>query len=217
MESDRHVIVLDVNVYLEVAALLGPPFSWEKFDARAAKSVNEDHPCHETPEVDSLRVIAMCTSGRFAGEVTAEVWTNAHIDGLVRSKASHPEVPAVPSGHRGLGWSPEDAQSLVDDLVTGITRRSSGGTLGANGVPDGDPPLDHEDGMVFGACRELVGDDPLCNVFCVTRDRDFVDAYKRGDLPDHTRVLTPPAMVALMRAARASISMKKIARPRSDP
>lgn len=210
LEHTRHVLVLDVNVYLEVADLLQPPFTWAKFDAHAARGAKEPVPCSSTPAMDSLRVIAMCTSGRFAGGDPVEVWTSAHIDGLVRSKARHPLVPAPGSDKRGLGWCDTHAQSLVDELVRGITRRSNGGTLGEAQFPDGDPPLDHEDGMVYGACRVLAGDDPLSNVFCVTRDRGFLAAYREEKLPRHTRVLSPPQMVALMQAARARLSVQRM-------
>lgn len=118
--------MLDVNVYLEVAELLGPPFTWAAFDAAAARATSEPFPCTSNPRIDSLRVVSMCTSGRFAGDDSVEVWTSAHIDKLVRSKASQPVVPTPGSNKRGLGWSEADAQSLVVDLVEGLTRRSAG-------------------------------------------------------------------------------------------
>lgn len=67
--------------------------------------------------------------------------------------------------------------------------------------------------MVFGACRALASEDLLCSVVCVTRDRGFLEAHRGGYLPDHTRVLSPPEMVALMREARRRLSIRRIAAP----
>lgn len=33
IEPQLHVVVFDVNVYLDVADRVGPPFTWEKFDS----------------------------------------------------------------------------------------------------------------------------------------------------------------------------------------
>lgn len=202
--------MLDINVYLDVANYLGPPFTWEGLSAAAAQTRGQPVPCADY-RVDSLRLIAMCTSGRFAGDESVEVWTNTHIERLVRRKAMHPVTPNPGSEHRGLGWSAEHAQSLIDELIEGLLMKSNGGSLGGvNQYPDGNPPLDHEDGMVFGACRTLAGDDLLSRVYCVTRDGGFLDAYRAGRLVNHTRVLTPAQMVALMRAARSQLSIRRM-------
>lgn len=199
----RHVVVFDVNVYLDIARLLGPPFRWEDFERTSAQKFRSPPPSPSA--ADSLRAIAMCTSGFFAGDDPVEVWTNAHIEGLVRRKAQESR-----SGSKsGLGWTAADAQTLVDDLIEGLLRRSNGGTLGAN-FPDGNPPLDHEDGMVFGACRQLSGNDPVAHVYCVTRDQSFLDCAREGRLSSHSRVLTPAALAAAMRAARNARSIGKM-------
>jgi hypothetical protein len=104
-ESQRHVVVFDVNVYLDVADLLGPPFTWGKFDANAAGVAKENVPHPDDPAYDSLRAIAVCTSGKFAGPETLEVWTNTHIDKTVRAKAQQSAIPDPDTGYRGLGWA----------------------------------------------------------------------------------------------------------------
>jgi hypothetical protein len=214
-EPTRHVVVLDVNIYLEVGALLGPPFSWEKFDERVAQS-GPLRKSGERQELDSLRLVAACTSGKFAGDDPLEVFTNSHIDRLVRRKAMDPAVPVAVAGsrRRGLGWSADNAQSLVDDLVYGLVEMSNGGTLGDTPATDGRPILDHDDGMVYGACRFLAGQDPLCNVYCITRDNQFLEAYRSGELSRHSRVLTPAAMTELIRKARLKVSLRSM-RPKS--
>lgn len=205
----RHIVVFDCNVYLDVAHLLGPPFSWDRFETAVARVVKESVPHPRDRAYDSLRAIATCASGRFVGDETVEVWTNAHIDKIVRGKAVQPTAPDPVTGYRGLGWTPHDAQSLVTDLIYGIAQRSNGGSLGDH-VPDGHPPLDYEDGMVYGACRRLVGEDPLARVYCVTRDKGFLKARKEKYLTDHSTVLAPAEFVALTRRARAQYSMKQI-------
>lgn len=211
IEPERHVVVFDCNIYLDVAALVGAPFTWDKFYAAVAPLATVPVPHPSDAAYDSLRAVAACTSGRFAGDEVLEVWTNSHIDTIVRGKAQQPTDPSPRTGFRGLGWSREDAQTLVDDLIGGLLERSAGGTLGL-GVPDGNPPLDHEDGMVYGACRSLAGDDPLCKAYCITRDREFLQASSEKLLRDHSRVLPPAKFVALVRAARAGYSMRKMHR-----
>jgi hypothetical protein len=210
-ETQRHIVVFDCNVYLDVACIVGPPFSWQVFESAVAHVAQDKLPHPDDRAYDSLRAIAGCTSGRFAGSETLEVWTNAHIDKIVRGKAMQPVEPDA-VGYRGLGWARNDAQSLVDDLVHGIAAQSNGGTLGGH-YPDGNPPLDHEDGMVYGACKALASADPLAIVYCVTRDRGFVAAYRNNQLDNHTIVLTPSAFVALFRKARTYYSMQRMRPP----
>ena len=76
-QAGRFVVVLDVNIYLDVADELGEPFTWEKFEAALSGA-----PCH------SLRAIAMLRTGAFPDGRKVEVWTSEHIDRLVALKAS---------------------------------------------------------------------------------------------------------------------------------
>lgn len=204
----RHIVVFDCNIYLDVACLLGPPFSWGKFDAAAARVAKTRVPHPVDRAYDALRAIAACASGRFAGDETVEVWTNSHINKIVRSKAVQSTEPG-PDGYRGLGWDQAEAQSLVTDLIYGVAERSNGGVLDGH-YPDGNPPLDYEDGMVYGACRHLAATDPLARVYCVTRDKGFLKAHKDERLSDHSKVLTPSAFVALIRMARAQYSIRRM-------
>lgn len=212
-EPQRHIVVLDCNIYLDVARLLGPPFRWSELSKAAAQMAREPVPHPMGQMYDSLRAVAICTSGRFAGDETLEVWTNAHIDRLVRGKAMQPITPDPTTNLRGLGWSRDDAQTLVTELIEGLTSQSNGGTLGSGGFPDGNPPLDHEDGMVYGACRSLAGDDPLAKVYCVTRDGGFIGSYQAGSLGNHSRVVTPAMFVAGVRSARSQYSTQRMLRP----
>lgn len=212
MTAQRHVVIFDCNVYLDVARTLGEPYTLQDFNKRAAQ-VGSDVVPHPNPHNDSLRAIAACTSGRFAGAETLEVWTSDHIDRMVRNKAMHPTTEDPASGFRGLGWSQANAEDLVDDLVYGVVNASGGGTIGQT-FPDGNPPLDHEDGLVYGACREVMRADALCRIYCVTNDQPFLADYRAGRLPGHAIVLAPAQFLGLVRAARAGAGARSIARAR---
>lgn len=210
-EPQRHIVIFDCNVYLDVACFTGPPFSWNKFDAEVARLAGVEVP-HPTNRVyDSMRAIGVCTSGLFASNETLEVWTSAHIDKIVQGKSQQSVVPNA-SGYRGLGWSKSDAQALVDDLIYGIIDMSDGGSLDHH-YPEGNPPLDHEDGMVYGACRVLAGEDPLAKVYCVTNDKGFLKAAKEQALGSYGHVLTPSLFVKLVRSARAQYSIGRMPPP----
>ncbi|MBS1673883.1 MAG: hypothetical protein JSS74_07955 [Actinobacteria bacterium] len=207
--TQRHVVIFDCNVYLDIAETLGEPYTLQAFNQRAAQ-IGRDPLPHSNSRNDSLRAVAVCTSGRFAGAETLEVWTSDHIDRMVRNKATHPTTEDAVTGFKGLGWSQANAEALVNDLVYGIVSASGGGTIGQN-FPDGNPPLDHEDGLVYGACREIMRSDALCRIYCVTNDHGFLTDYRQGKLPNHAAVLAPAQFVALVRAARAGVGARNIA------
>lgn len=139
----RHVVVFDCNVYLDVAQLTGEPFTWAQASKIAAQHASSPIPFKAEPAVDSLRAIAVCTSGRLAGEELLEVWTSEHIRATVVYKAMQSAKPDPTTGYRGLGWSQRNAESLADELLAGIVNQSGGGDTGPQ-FPDGNPPLDHE-------------------------------------------------------------------------
>lgn len=212
MAAQRHVVIFDCNVYLDVARTLGEPYTLQAFNKRAAQ-VGRDAVPHNNSKNDSLRAIAVCTSGRFAGAETLEVWTSDHINRMVRNKAIHPTTEDPVTGFKGLGWSPSNAGALVNDLVYGVVQASGGGTIGHT-FPDGNPPLDHEDGLVYGACREVMRADALCRTYCVTNDQPFLADYRAGRLSGHTIVLAPAQFLTLVRSARAGLGARNIAQAR---
>lgn len=207
-EPTRHIVVFDCNVYLDVAALTGEPYSQADFNRLAAENAKVPVPHPTNRAIDSLRALAVCTTGVFAGVDLLEVWTCDHINGVVVYKAEQSAEPDPTTGHKGLGWQRESAEALVRDLIERLVCASNGGSAG-DPFPDGNPPLDHEDGKVYGACRHLAGDDPLSRVFCVTRDGGFLAAYRDGRLQAHTVVLTPAQFVTLVRRARVRAAMPR--------
>lgn len=204
----RHVVVLDVNVYLDVARYMGAPFKWARMSQEAAKLRSNPH-LRTQPGAPALLLAAACSSGRFAGSQPLEVWTSSHIAGYVHLKACEPAA-ANRRDPGGLGWTQEDADLLLTGLVDGLTSRTNGGTVGELTAPTGNPPLDHEDGMVFGAACHLGQEDLLAEVYCVTSDTGFLEDYEKGRLPGHVRVLPPERMLALLERARFLLSTKAL-------
>lgn len=209
VEPSCHAVVFDVNVYLDVAQLLGTPFTWEKFNTAAARF-------RQTPltplrgsdrQVDSLRALAVTLSGQFAGRVPLEVWTSVHIDKLVVLKASQPQDGERPEDS-GLGWSLDNAAALLDDLVWGIVFDKSGGGICKNTeIPYGSPPLSHEDGIVYRTAEQC-GDEQTVR-YCITNDRMF----RTASLPGTINVLYPHEWIALVRKSRLNASLP----PRPGP
>jgi hypothetical protein len=201
---DLHIVVFDVNIYLDVARLLGPPFSWDRFDEAVIACRNEKLPHPHDAAYDSLRAIAVSRSGRFAGSHKLEVWTSAHIEGLVRHKAAQPVAGSTPE-ERGLGWLWEDADNLVASLVGDLVYdQSFGGTVGEVPIPYGAPPLSHEDGCVYETARSAGEEDQFPYRYCVTRDREL----RQARLPGEIDVLFPHEWVQQTREARRRIAMQ---------
>lgn len=201
----RHLVILDCNIFLDVARLTGSPYTADRLSELAVEHSGQPVPHPVDRAVDSLRLIAACQSGKLSASESLEVCSSNHIRQTIEYKAWQSATPDPVSGHRGLGWSREDAEVLVEDLVDWIVEKSSGKHLSdVIGAID-NPPLDHEDGTVYGACKRLEGDNPLATVFCVTRDKGFLKAYANGELSGYIVVCTPAAMLDLIRRKRRGV------------
>lgn len=201
---DLHTVVFDVNVYLDVASLVGPPFTWEKLQGVAVSHRTASLPHLPDRRVDSLRAIAVSQGGRFAGPEPLQVWTSDHIDDLVVRKASQPRGGPTPET-RGLGWSHEHAQDLLIDLVDELVyEKTDGGRVTIVGV-DGNPPLGHEDACVFttalGAATDAA---PPSIKYCVTCDGPF---RKAQGLNPNVTVLYPHEYVDMVRKSRQALAL----------
>ncbi|MBT2265938.1 hypothetical protein [Rhodococcus erythropolis] len=201
-----------MNVYLDVARLLGAPFSWDRFDQFLADFEGTYAPHSTDGGVDSIFAISHTRTAIFSGETSLQVWTSDHIDNLVELKAKQPtratlELKADP-GTRvydeecGLGWEDSHAYDLVNDLVYDLVwDQTKGSTVGALEIPYGTPPLSHEDGLVLRTAREAgchVGGEQ-CKTYCVTKDGRF---RKAKDLPATVTVLYPHEWIQILRRAR---------------
>jgi hypothetical protein len=187
-------VVFDVNVYLDVASLLGEPFSWADFDALVSATVNHSLPHADDARFDSLRALATVKSGDFGDGMRVDTWTSDHIERLMYVKARQSSTAKVAEDH-GLGWGPEAANALVDDLSGDLTGPNSVGEIV---IPYGNPPLSHEDGLVYATARDAGLDGLYYERYCVTRDREFLAA----DLPGDITVLHPWQWVDLVRTRR---------------
>ncbi len=207
------VVVFDVNIYLDVARLLGAPFSWDRYQAFLRDNRSAYVPNGSSSAIDSAFAISHSLSGEFSGGVGLQVWTSNHIDNLVMTKAGQPsreELEAraafgqsVRDEDCGLGWTSEASELLVHDLVyTVVYDETDGGSVGDITFPIGNPPLDHEDGKVFATARmagcEVAGEQ--CVTYCVTRDHGF--RHPKTPLPRTVTVLYPHEWIALLRKAR---------------
>lgn len=188
------VVVLDVNIYLDVAREVGEPFTWEKFEAALL-----DEPS------DSLLAVAALRLGVTPDGARMEVWTSDHIDFLVALKASLP-TDADEERNRGLGWSVAGAQSLVDLLVGDLVYMTRGGSVGEVRISYGTPPLDHEDGCVYATVRDCGHEDVFYDRLCVTRDGHFL----RAKLPGLIDVIHPREWMIQHKAASRAIAFKKM-------
>ncbi|GAA2563144.1 hypothetical protein GCM10010435_39090 [Winogradskya consettensis] len=211
-EITRNVVVFDCNIYLDAARLFDEPFAWSKVQAVLADLAHGKSPHPRDRALDSLQAMNYARFGEFGAGVL-EVWTSRHIDETVRNMAERAAIPERPGDYSGLGWSRQAAQGIVDDLIHELVIESGGGIVEGY-RPDGNPPLDHEDGMVYGACRVLAGDDPLAKVYCVTRDRGFLAAYENGGLGGHSRVMPPGKFVDLGRKEYRMNALDRIPKPR---
>lgn len=217
-EVQKHIVVFDCNVYLDVAKLVGSPFSMQEFSAIISRELSAPVP-HPDRYVDSARALAMVQRGYFVRQGSHReplaVWYSQHLIDTTRYKACLPRQGRsdyqTTIGDYGLGMCESQAGRVVDDLIVGVANKTGGSFVQVD-IPVGNPPLDHEDGMVYAACRKIEGDDPLLKVYCVTNDVGFIESYKQGKLPGGIKVLSPGEFVQLLRLVD---SQKLISRPRN--
>jgi hypothetical protein len=199
-------VVLDVNVYLDVARYLGAPFTWERMVETARVHRGAPIPNPADPAIDSIRAIVACMSGAHPDGRPLSVWTSAHITGLIGRKAVDPT-----SGidDPGLGWAFNDAQSLIDDLMWRLIDLTGGDTVGEVRVAYGHPPLDHEDGLVFATARAAGQEDAYIDVVCLTRDNSF----RSRQLPGTTTVMSPAQWLTQVKSSQRIAAMKRMTAP----
>ena len=119
---------------LDVADLLGPPFTWEKFDAAAVTYRHAPLP-NSNRQIDSLRALAVSQSGRLVANQPLEIWLSNHIEALILTKARQPKNQATPE-LSGLGWTGVESESLLEDLARDLAyERTNGGLRGGRTDP----------------------------------------------------------------------------------
>lgn len=212
-EPQRHVVVFDCNVYVDAARSFPPPVSWASIaDAVVHHAKPEFKPRLPLRQVDSLKALAITTSGWFRPGEPLEIWIGHHIVDTVDHILQMSTKPDS-LGRYGLGWRQADATAFVEDIML-HRMRLTGGTHVGDPSAEAAPPLDHEDGKVFGICREVTRRDPTITCYCVTNDqRTFIKHARQGSLGKHTKVITPSQFVALVQAARMPSALRGLASP----
>ena len=215
-EPQRHVVVFDCNVYVDAARSFPPPASWDDIaDAVVLHNKAEFTPRLALRQLDSIRALAIASSGWFRPGEPLEIWIGDHITDTVDRILQLSTEPDA-RGHCGLGWRQADATAFVEDIML-HRMRLTGGTHVGDPFAEDAPPLDHEDGKVFGICREVTRRDPTITCYCVTNDqKTFIVHARKGALGSHTKVLTPSQFLALVRAARMPSTLRGLAFPTSQ-
>jgi len=205
--DERVLVVFDVNIYLDLARLLGDPFSWDAFEAALAIHATEPNPPPTDARIDSLRAIASLRSGQSPSGVRREVWTSDHINGTAAYKL-HQSPQAADPRDRGLGWSVNSAQAFLDELVWGIVDQTDGDSVGEILDTFGSPPLDREDGRVLATARDagFIEVDRYYR-YVVTRDRGFASAEH---LPGDAILLHPADWIDLDRGEQRAVAFKRL-------
>lgn len=200
--------MFDVNIYLDVARLCGAPFNRSRYNDMLISQKGIPAP-HRDPRVDSARCLEIARSGMFARPQSLQAWTSAHIAATLRFKAQQEDDPSLKDEDRGLGWSPEDAQGLVDDLMWPVILGSGGDTVGDLRA-EHSPPLDHEDGLVMAAAKACHDADIVVDRILVTRDRRFAELCRSLAYP---KVMHPSRFVAMTHAARGRVALRGMRPP----
>lgn len=195
--TELHVVTFDVNVYLDVADLVGAGFTWESFTSHAVEIASLPCPASDKRK-DSLRAVAVVTSGALPNGSPVQVWTSDHIADLVFTKLTQPLDGATPE-ERGLGWTEEDAESLFETLhETLVLDKTSGDYVREGLVARHSPPLDHEDGMVYATSLEAGTASNGGWPYLVTQDAKF-----RAAAPSNVEALSPAEFLQYVRGLNA--------------
>ncbi|MFJ2619923.1 hypothetical protein [Glutamicibacter sp. NPDC087344] len=207
-ESGRQqpvIVVFDVNIFLDIFALIGQPFSWDRaveylVDQSAAPVPAQD------PRLDSLRAVALTDTGRLTATVPLQVWTSDHIDNLFFTKLTQPVLSQSPPEDSGFGIDDKTADDIICDLIDRIVERSNGQSLGRIIIPRNNPPLSHEDGLVYVTGRQAYAADATCDRIVVTRDNHFITSCSAG----YPKVLHPAHFVIMVRRLRAAEALRNM-------
>lgn len=192
-DSTHHVVVLDCNIILNLAQHFGGAFTSE--EVNRLLSAHRSETTVREPVRNAARAFTLAIRGQtFAGQPMSFV-TSRHILDTVIHKATQPQC-GTRQEQRGLGLDRDTAQRIAA-LVEGLSKDSFRRVIEPNEqVAEKTPPLDHEDGMVYGLCRLLSGMDSRFHVWCVTFDREFIDHARTFDRSHCISVVLPGEFVS---------------------
>ncbi|WP_408929953.1 hypothetical protein ACKFR8_09925 [Corynebacterium axilliensis] len=190
-DSTHHVVVLDCNIILTLASHFDGSFTPSEVKALVARSAVR---ATSQPILNAARAFMLATRGEtFTGQPISFV-TSRHILNTVIHKATQPSQGPTQE-QQGLGLHRRVAEDL-SDFFENLSMDSFGSVIEPHQqVAENTPPLDHEDGMVYGLCRFLSGMDSRFHVWCVTSDRDFIAHAKTFERANFIRVVAPGEFV----------------------
>lgn len=194
----RVLVVFDINVYLDVARLMGPSFTWDKFIDRVTKCASDEVPHPKDAKFDSMRALALSRRGTYNNHVKLEVWSGEHI-----ADTSFYILTLPRSKGGSFEWSEEQAEDFIENLMDEIRCANGGGYLEGKPTLSGAP--DHEDGCVYAtAMRGGHARYEYQGRFCITRDGDF----RRSNL-DGVEMMYPYEWIDHMRGEWAALTTQE--------
>lgn len=190
-DPTHHVVVLDCNIILTLASHFDGSFTPSEVKALVVPS--EDRAISE-PILNAARAFILATRNKtFTGQPISFV-TSRHILNTVIHKAAQPSQGSIQE-QQGLGLHRRVAEDL-SDFFEKLSIDSFGSVIEpCQQIAVNTPPLDHEDGMVYGLCRLLSGMDSRFHVWCVTSDRDFIAHAKTFERANCIHVVAPGEFV----------------------
>ncbi len=188
------IAVFDMNIYLNVARLVGEPYSRNKLHNRLITPiVNPNERLKQI--IDSAKLVAVVNSGVFAGNQPLEVWTS---DWIVKGSIN---VANRSVGANGLGWNLPNAQALGTELIFGtVVSPSRGSQLPTDKKVKFDD-LSPDDSQVLNTALQARALNPGSDVICVTNDGPFRNTAWNEDVI----MMTSNELLTLITTARKAL------------
>lgn len=144
------------------------------------------------------------------------IYSSDHIIGTIERKARQPRRANRPED-QGLGLGEAVVAEILDDFLIFLTNETGGRVVTfSEQTADKTPPLDFEDGMVFGLCNRLRGEDARNFIWCLTFDKRFIEDAKTFGDSSNIRVCPPEHFVSFIKSQTTQIIQKIIPRSSSS-
>lgn len=180
-------MVFDCNVYLDIARLLGPPFTWERFVERAELGAV---PGYRSDGLDSAIALGYTRSGTFVTGQPLTVWSSHYIEQAVTVMAQASKTSEYP----GLELTEAESDSLFHEVIDHLVPAKQVVDVD---TPDGPGALSRDDGLVFATA--VNAGHHLNHKYLITKDKGFREL---GDPTGRVTVLYPHQFIGLLRDSR---------------
>ncbi len=167
-----HHVLFDCNVFIMLFNHFGPNLHWPDVVGLAAEpEVKGSLPSNIR---DIITCMSFVKSGRRPDGSRVRVWGSGHVQDTVVYKMRHSGDNVWAERDRGA------SQLIMDSFYDFFGQELFAGVVGTSEHgAERNPPLDHEDGMVYGACRTIAGQNPVDVVWLITFDRSFIREAER--------------------------------------